>query len=118
MFRTQNNVISNTKDVTWRAPQREPDPYQLEWEHLMDAIRRDQRYNEVRRGAEASLVTAMGRIAAHSGQIVTREQALNHETDLTAGVDKLTLESPAPVPPGRDGRYPVPNPGQNGRREY
>ena len=39
---------------------------------LLDAIRRDQPYNEVRRGVEASLVTAMGRMACHTGRVVTR----------------------------------------------
>jgi hypothetical protein len=37
----------------------------------LDAIRQDKPYNEARRGAEASLVTSMGRMAAHTGRIVT-----------------------------------------------
>ena len=31
------------------------------------------------RGAEASLVTAMGRMAAHTGQVITRDQMLNSD---------------------------------------
>ena len=70
---TQNPTSAS--NITWRAPQTEPDPYQLEWEHLMQAIRRNERYNEVRRGAEASLACVMGRMAAHTGQVITHEQA-------------------------------------------
>ena len=51
---------------TWSGqfPQPEPNPYQLEWDELIDAIRNDKPYNEAKRGAEASLVTSMGRMAA------------------------------------------------------
>ncbi len=38
-------------------------PYQNEWNDLVDAIRSDKPYNEAKRGAEASLVTSMGRMA-------------------------------------------------------
>ena len=41
----------------------------------MKAIRKDKPYNEVKRGVEASLVTSMGRMAAHTGQIITRDRS-------------------------------------------
>jgi predicted dehydrogenase len=105
-------------DLIWKFPQPEPDPYQLEWDHLMEAIRHDRSYNEVRRGAEASLVTAMGRMAAHTGRVITRDQMLNCEHEFAPEVDQLTMESPAPVRAGSDGRYPVPEPGIKTKREY
>ena len=58
-------------DITWAFPQPEPNPYQVEWDDLIHAIRKDKLYNEVKRGAEASLVTSMGRMAAHTGQVIT-----------------------------------------------
>jgi predicted dehydrogenase len=106
------------KDLLWRFKTREPDPYQLEWNHLIDAIRNDKPYNEVLRGAEASLVTAMGRVAAHTGQVITRDEILNYEQDLAPDVDKLTYESPAPLRTGPDGKYPVPQPGITTKREF
>ncbi len=118
LFHNQNNVISNNQGVLWRAPAREPDPYQLEWDHLIDAIRRDRPYNEARRGAEASLVTAMGRMAAHTGQVITRDQTLNCDHEFAPEVDRLTMDGPAPLRAGADGKYPVPQPGVNTRREY
>jgi hypothetical protein len=45
-------------DLTWAYPQPEKNAYQLERDHLIDAIRKDKPYNEARRGAEASLVTS------------------------------------------------------------
>src|SRR4051812_41141259 len=41
------------------------------------------------RGVEASLTTCMGRMAAHTGQIITREEFLNCEHEFAPQVDKL-----------------------------
>jgi predicted dehydrogenase len=90
----------------------EPNPYDVEWDDLLAAIREGRTYNEVPRGVEASLVTAMGRMAAHTGQVITREQILNHPVELAPNVDKLALDLPAPVLAGPDGRYPLPQPGK------
>ncbi|MCR4412422.1 MAG: Gfo/Idh/MocA family oxidoreductase [Thermoguttaceae bacterium] len=108
-----------TKDeLLWAFPQPEKSPYQLEWDDLIDAIRQDKPYNEAKRGAEASLVTSMGRMAAHTGQIVTFDEMLNHPHEFAPDVDKLTDRSPAPLTLGRDGKYPVPQPGLIKQREY
>jgi predicted dehydrogenase len=102
----------------WAFPQPEPNPYQLEWEHLIDAIRTDRPHNEVKRGAEASLVTAMGRMAAHTGQVITFDDMLNCEHEFAPDVDKLVLDGPAPIQADGSGRYPVPLPGIVSDREY
>jgi len=105
-------------DLVWRFPPPEPDPYQLEWDHLMEAIRQDKPYNEARRGAEASLITAMGRMAAHTGRVVTRDEMLNHDHDLGGDLDQLTMDSASPLQAGEDGKYPVPQPGIQTKREF
>ena len=104
--------------IAWRFRPQEPNPYQLEWEHLMQAIREDKPYNECKRGAEASLVTSMGRLAAHTGQVVTLEQMLAHDHEFAPDVDKLTFESSAPLQLAANGKYPVPQPGINKTREF
>jgi hypothetical protein len=86
--------------------------------HLIDAIRQNKPYNEVKRGVEASLVTSMGRMAAHTGQIITYEDMLNCDHEFAPDLDKLTASSPAPLQPGPDGKYPIPAPGINRKREY
>ena len=103
--------------MLWRSDN-DPNPYQLEWDSLVDAIRRDTPYNEARRGAEASLVSSMGRMAAHTGQIVTYDEMLACEHEFAPNVDRLTPESPAPLEAGADGKYPVPMPGLVTKREY
>jgi predicted dehydrogenase len=109
IFKGQN--IETKSDLTWQFPQPEPDPYQLEWDHLIDAIRNDKPYNEVERGAKASLVTAMGRMAAHTGQVITLDDMLACDHEFAPDVDKLTLTSDAPIKASSDGKYPVPEPG-------
>ena len=93
-------------NMLWAFPQPEKSPYQLEWDDLMSAIRQDQKYNEVSRGAIASLVTSMGRMAAHTGQVITYEDMLNCPHEFAPDVDKLTMESAAPLKTGSDGKYP------------
>jgi predicted dehydrogenase len=108
----------NAADIAWRFTAQEPDPYQIEWDHFLEAIHQNRPYNEVRRGAEASLITAMGRMACHTGQIITRDQMLNHEHELAPHVDQLSFETPAPLRLGKDNKYPVPQPGIVRNREY
>jgi hypothetical protein len=67
---------------------------------------------------EASLVTSMGRMAAHTGQEITFEDMLNCEHEFAPGVDKLKMDSPAPLQAGNDGIYPVPLPGITRKQEY
>jgi predicted dehydrogenase len=105
-------------DLLWAYPEEERNPYQVEWEYLIEAIRRDRPWNEVRRGVEASLVTSMGRMAAHTGRIITYDQMLNCEHEFAPDVDKMTKTGPAPLVAGPNGRYPVPSPGIVTDREY
>lgn len=115
IFKGHNMTREN---MTWAFPQPEPNPYQLEWDDLMEAIRNDKPYNEARRGAIASMVTSMGRMAAHTGQEITYDQMLNCPHEMAPDVDKLTPDGPAPVVKGADGRYPQPEPGIKKDREY
>ena len=119
IHRSQN--LANMEDIAWRYGGRtnapHADPYQLEWNHLLDAIRNNRAYNEVARGAEASLITAMGRMAAHTGQIITRDEMLNCRHEFAPTVDRLTNDSEAPLA-WADGKYAVPQPGTLRDREY
>jgi predicted dehydrogenase len=96
----------------------EESPYQNEWNDLMDAIRNDKPYNEVERGVTVSLVTSMGRMAAHTGQEITYDDMLNCDHEFAPGVDQFTNASPAPVRPDAEGKYPMPMPGITKQREY
>lgn len=115
--RTYRGHNDTTQNLAWKAPP-EPNSYQLEWDHLVEAIRQDLPYNEAVRGAEASLVTSMGRMAAHTGRTVTYEEMASCDHEFAPGLDKLTADSPAPLQPDATGEYPVPQPGIITKREY
>jgi predicted dehydrogenase len=108
----------NKEKLQWAFPQPEPNPYQLEWDDLIAAIRENTHYNEVERGAMASAVTSMGRMAAHTGQKITLKQMLSCKHEFAPGIDKLTFDSSSPLQAGADGKYPVPMPGLVKDREY
>jgi predicted dehydrogenase len=109
----------NRNEIAWAFPQPEPNPYQVEWDDLIHAIRKDKLYNEVKRGVEASLVTSMGRMAAHTGQVITFDDMLNCKIEFAPNVDKLTMTSPAPLQLDPKTKcYPCPQPGIIRDREY
>lgn len=115
--RTYKGHNMTRENLLWAFPQPEPNPYQLEFDDLVNAIRQNLPYNEAKRGAIASLVTSMGRMAAHTGQVITYEEMLECDHEFAPDVDKLTMDSPAPLQLGKDGKYPLPEPGLK-KREY
>lgn len=109
----------NDRDaLEWRFADNEPNPYQLEWDHLIDAVLNDKPYNEVERGAMASAVTALGRFACHTGQVVKLDDYMKSENEFAPNVDQLTLDGKSPLMPREDGSYPVPQPGIVRDKEY
>ena len=105
-------------NLTWAFPQPEPNPYEVEWVDFIAAIRNNHSYNEVERGTMASLVTSMGRMAAHTGQMLTLDEMMHCEHEFAPGINKLTLGSPSPLPSNDEGKYPIPYPGLVKNREY
>jgi len=116
-FKGQNMSRS---DMLWESKLTpdERNPYHNEWMDLMTAIRTGKPYNEVERGVKASLTSSMGRMAAHTGQEITFEDMLNSEHEFAPGADKLTMDSPSPLPADAEGKYPQPMPGITKKREY
>ena len=72
----------------------------------------------MKRGAEASLVTAMGRMAVHTGRVVTFDEMLSHPHEFAPDLDKLTMDSPAPLLADAAGKYSLPQPGRLADREF
>lgn len=104
----------------WQSsvPAGENDPYVNEWNDLTNAIRSDKPYNEVPFGVQASVVTSMGRKAAHTGKEIRYEDMLNDDMEYAPGIDKWTNDSPPPIIADADGKYPVPMPGKTTKHEY
>ncbi|MGY8643590.1 MAG: Gfo/Idh/MocA family protein [Verrucomicrobiales bacterium] len=83
--------------------------YQLEHDHLFEAIRNDTPFNEAERGAYATLFAMMGRMAAYTGKEVTWEQALNDPTEIA--INPTSWEDVPTILPDADLLYAEVKPG-------
>lgn len=99
------------EELVWRYPEPDCNPYHAEWQVLFDAIRNDRPHNEAIRAADANMAALMGRMATHSGQLVTWEEAWQSDFQFVADVDALSFDSEPPVPEGPEGDYQPPRPG-------
>jgi myo-inositol 2-dehydrogenase / D-chiro-inositol 1-dehydrogenase len=95
------------ENLVWKYEGPNVDPYQLEHDLLFAAIRENKPYNETERCAKAAMVGIMGRMAAESGNLITWDDAMKSELSLVPNLEQMTVDSPAPVLPDADGRYPV-----------
>jgi predicted dehydrogenase len=98
-------------NIAWRPERETVDPWQAEWNVLIEAIRHNRPHNEARRALYSNLAAIMGRAAVHSGKIITWEEAMASKFQFCPDVDRLTANSPAPVQANAQGRYPAPIPG-------
>ena len=108
IYRNQNMVAEN---LVWEMADPEPNPYVVEWQVLLDAIRQDKKHNEAHRAAQANFAGIMGRAATHTGKLVTWDDVVNSDFQWVADIDHMSFETEAPVHEGPDGIYPAPKPG-------
>jgi len=85
------------------------DPYQVEHNELVDAIKNDKPLNNAYYGAHSSFTAALGRLATYSGQVVNWDEATG--SDFSMVPDDMTWESEPPVKPNDDGTYNYALPG-------
>lgn len=104
-----HNMVKD--QIAWAYGKPDCNPYNTEWQVLLDAIRQNKPHNEARRAGEASVAALMGRTATHTGQYLTWEQTLNSKFQFVKDIDNMTFDSPAPIHAGPDGIYPAPQPG-------
>ncbi|HID75820.1 MAG TPA: Gfo/Idh/MocA family oxidoreductase [Planctomycetaceae bacterium] len=108
IYKSQNMV---PEEMVWEFGRQDPNPYRLEWQLLLDAIRQDKPHNEARRAGEADLAALMGRMATHSGQYITWDEAMESDFQFVQDIDSMNFDTPAPIHEGPDGIYPCPQPG-------
>jgi predicted dehydrogenase len=108
IFKGHNPISAN---LLWSFRGEARDQYQVEHDRLFDAIRNDKPYNETERCCKSCLTAIMGRMACESGKQITWEEALASNLELAPGLDELKDDSPAPVQPDAQGRYPIAMPG-------
>jgi predicted dehydrogenase len=93
----------------WQFRGRRTNPYQVEHDVLMAAIRQGRPHNEVDTAVRSTMTALLGRMASYSGQELTWEQALRSAVRL--GPNRYAFDAPAPVESDATGRYPVAMPG-------
>lgn len=93
----------------WKTRQKSANPYQVEHDVLLDAIRNGKPHNEAEYAAMSTLTAIMGRLAAYSGQEVRREDVMKSSLSLEPA--RLAWDAAPPVLPDADGAYPVAMPG-------
>jgi len=108
IYKSQNMVKDQ---VTWEFGANDPNPYNVEWQLLLDAIRQDRPHNEARRAGEADVAALMGRIATHTGKMITWDQTIQSDFQFVEDIDGMTFDTEAPIHEGPDGLYPAPLPG-------
>jgi predicted dehydrogenase len=108
IYKSHNMV---DEDLVWQFEGRDPNPYHAEWQLLVDAIRQDKPHNEARRAGEAEVAALMGRIATHTGQMITWDQVMKSDYQFVEDIDNMTSDTPAPIHAGPDGIYAAPQPG-------
>lgn len=113
-----HTLSRDSRTWTSRIREGERNPYQNEWEDLVEAIRDDKPFNEAKSGIETTLLCHMGRMAAHTGKPVTFEDMLACDHEFAPGVADLTKDSDSPLMPGENGLYAVPAPGILTTREF
>jgi len=93
----------------WHFHGAAPNPYQVEHDVLMAAIRQDKPHNEVEYGAMSTMTAILGRYATYSGQMVSWEDALNSKVVLAPA--RYAFDAPPPVVADAAGCYPAAIPG-------
>lgn len=109
-----NGQITDRKgEVKWqhRAPRSgDPNPYDVEHQHLHEAIKNDTPKNDAYYGAKSSFSSVLGRLATYSGQDLQWDEVV--KSNFSIMPEEFDFNAEAPVKPGADGNYEIAIPGE------
>ena len=101
-FSYRRTGYKNKDGSSWRFRGDRNNPYQLEHNELIQAIRTGNPINEAKQVAESTLTAILGREAVYSGQELTWDSVLNSDQDFSLTEYKFSDLPVAPVPlPGK-----------------
>lgn len=109
---TSNPSGSIEGENPWRFEGQRLNGHQQEQHDMIEALMAGEIYNEGEYGARSTFAAILGREACYSGKVIKWDELWEKGRDLAPGIDDYTLNTPPPVVPGPDGKYPVPVPGQ------
>jgi myo-inositol 2-dehydrogenase / D-chiro-inositol 1-dehydrogenase len=108
-----SEAIHGTKGimgVSGRGPELKfGNPYQQEHYDLLEAIAKNEKYNEGHYGATSSFTAVLGRMATYSGQAVRWDDAVAKGPDEMP--EKLAWDADPKAMPDKNGNYPIAVPG-------
>lgn len=99
-------LTAGSETKKWR---RTHDGHQIEHDDLFAALIAGKPYNEGDYGATSTMTAILGRMASYSGKVITWNEALNSDIDLSPS--GYTWDTKPRVQPGEDGIYPCATPG-------
>lgn len=99
-----------TGAAQWRYRGKNVDGWQQEQTDFIEAIRKNDTYNELESSALSTMTAIMGRMATYSGKMIEWDEAFNSTLELMP--KDFTDNSQPPVMPGPDGFYEVAMPGK------
>lgn len=108
-----NNAVIRDRNKNIRYEhdgEEDPNPYQQEHDELFASIKRGNVINDTEYAAKATMSAIMGRMATYSGKQIEWDEALNSEHKLVP--DRVDWDTPPPVEPDEEGRYPIAVPGE------
>lgn len=105
-----NRIYDLDKKVIWNWRDRDdPNEYEVEHDVLFKAILNGNHVNDTEHGAKSTLTTIMGRMAMHSGRIMTLDEVLQSERSLLP--KEFTWDAEMPDMPDVNGNYQIAKPG-------
>jgi predicted dehydrogenase len=96
-------------ETNWRAEKSTTHPEITCFEEAISALRAGKPINDCQTMAGSTMVAILGRMATHSGQLVTWDAAANSSRVLAPA--RYAWDADPPVLPNPDGSYPHPIPG-------
>jgi len=93
----------------WRYTGPKPDMYDHEHERLFAAIRSGETINNGVYMARSTMWAVLGRLTDYTGQSLTWDEAINSQQKLAP--EHYAFDATPPTRPGKDGRYPIAEPG-------
>ena len=104
-----NKIYDAKGKLVWRYQGPKPGMYDVEHQELFAAIRSGKVINNGVYMARSTMLAILGRMATHSGQTITWDQAIH--SGLKLAPEKYAMDATPPIVPDKDGKYPVSVPG-------
>jgi predicted dehydrogenase len=89
---------------------KDPNPYQVEHDVLFAAVAKGEyKFEDAENAAKSTMTSILGRMATYSGQVVTWDDAINSNIDLSP--ERYAWDANPKVMPDANGNYAIPIPG-------